>query len=460
MSSSPMREKIETLWARYRPGELLHRAMPRGLFPRSLIIIVAPIFLLLAIVSYIFFERELDITTRRMARDVAADAAFLVALEDSYRGPERLRLRALAEKQLRYRLTFFPGAKVAPPKYATPRNTIDRALDDTIGQQIGEDRNFETHRLGPRYFSIGVQANDGVLYMKVPRERVTVSAPDLFVAWMVGASLILLGISILFLRNQVRPIEQLARAAEAYGKGRDVPDFKPYGATEVRRAAQAFITMRQRIARHLQQRTDMLSGVSHDLKTPLTRMRLQLAMMPPSPETKALTEDAEEMERMVVEYLDFARGEGGEKPELADIGALIREAAAVAARGRAGGAERLGLDVPEGVLMAVKAYALKRCAGNLIDNALKHAAHVRVSLVLGGRFAQILVDDDGPGIAEDRREEAFRPFHRLDQGRNLQSGGVGLGLAIARDFARAHGGDLVLSQSPLGGLRATITLPV
>jgi len=305
-----------------------------------------------------------------------------------------------------------------------------------------------------------VEVHNGVLHILVPRDRITVSAPDIFILWMAGSSLILLGVAILFLRNQVRPIERLARAADAFGKGRAVPDFKPYGATEVRRAAQAFLTMRDRIERHVQQRTEMLAGVSHDLKTPLTRIRLQLAMMQPGPETEALSEDIAEMERMLDEYLDFARGEGGEKSQLADLGDLVRDAANACARARRGGEDRLALEAPSGVLLAVKASALRRCVTNLIDNAFKHGRRVRVSLALEARFAEVHVDDDGPGIALDKREEAFRPFHRLGEGRNLQSGGVGLGLAIARDIARAHGGDLLLSESPDAGLRATIRLPV
>jgi two-component system osmolarity sensor histidine kinase EnvZ len=218
--------------------------------------------------------------------------------------------------------------------------------------------------------------------------------------------------------------------------------------------------MRERIERHVQQRTEMLAGVSHDLKTPLTRIRLQLALMQPGPETEALREDIAEMERMLDEYLDFARGEGGEKSQLADLGDLVRDAANACARARRGGEQRLTLETPSGVLLAVKINALRRCVTNLIDNAFKQGRQVRISLELGARFAEIHVDDDGPGITPDQREEAFRPFHRLDEGRNLQTGGVGLGLAIARDIARAHGGELLLSESPDGGLRATIRLPV
>ena len=239
-----------------------------------------------------------------------------------------------------------------------------------------------------------------------------------------------------------------------------MPDFKPYGATEVRRAAQAFITMRERIERHVQQRTEMLAGVSHDLRTPLTRIRLQLAMMKQGPEIDALRDDIAEMQRMLDEYLDFARGEEGEKSQLADLGDLVRDChggGCARARARRGPPHPRS---PSGTLLSVKANALRRCVTNLIDNALKHGQQVRVSLAHTARFAEIHVDDDGPGIVPEQREEALHPFHRLDEGRNLQSGGVGLGLAIARDIARAHGGELLLADSPLGGLRAIVRLPV
>jgi two-component system osmolarity sensor histidine kinase EnvZ len=442
---------------RLRPGRFIKRFLPRGLFGRSLIIIVAPMVILQVIVSYVFFERDLETTTQRMASDVAADIALLIAQEDTFASPLRERLRGLAERQLRYEIHFERGARIAPPvrRY---RSTIDVALDQVIAQQIGERRHFQTVALpGKHKFAISVEVHDGVLRAIVPRDRITVSSPDIFILWMLGSSLGLLAVAILFLRNQVRPIERLARAADAFGKGRAVPDFKPYGATEVRRAAQAFLTMRERIERHVQQRTEMLAGVSHDLKTPLTRIRLQLAMMPECPESEALRQDIAEMERMLDDYLEFARGEGGERSQLADLGALVRDAAEAAGRARPGPLE---VNVPNGILLSVKTNALRRCVTNLIDNALKHGRSTAVSIELEQRFAEIHVDDDGPGIAAAKRDEAFRPFHRLDEGRNLQVGGVGLGLTIARDIARAHGGDLLLSDSPLGGLRATIRLPL
>jgi len=457
MSSSPTASLKPFTWRDLRPGRFIKRFLPRGLFGRSLIIIVAPMLLLQGVVSYVFFERHLETTTRRMARDVAADIALLISQEDSYPSPLRQQLRANAARQLRYELSFTPGVNISPTTHVY-HSTIDRALDEVIAQQIGEDRHFESSPLeGKTKIAISVDVHDGILRAVVPRDRVTVSSPDIFIVWMGGSSLILLIVAVLFLRNQVRPIERLARAADAFGKGRAVPDFKPYGATEVRRAAQAFLTMRERIERHVQQRTEMLAGVSHDLKTPLTRIRLQLAMMPDSAESRALHQDVAEMERMLDDYLEFARGEGGERSQIVDLGGLVRDAAQAAGRARPG---PLDIGVSDGVLLSVKPNALRRCVTNLIDNALKHGRSAAVSLELENRFAAIHVDDDGPGIAADQREEAFRPFHRLDVGRNLQAGGVGLGLAIARDIARAHGGDLVLSDSPRGGLRATVRLPI
>jgi two-component system, OmpR family, osmolarity sensor histidine kinase EnvZ len=298
----------------------------------------------------------------------------------------------------------------------------------------------------------------------VPRDRVTVSKPDLFILWMVVSAALLTGIAFVFLRNQVRPIERLARAADSFGKGRAVPDFKPYGATEVRRAAQAFITMRERIERHVSQRTEMLAGVSHDLKTPLTRLKLALALMPDGEghdapnEVKSMRADIAEMEHMLDDYLAFARGEGGEDSSAIDLSELVREVAASAERTKQ--RARIAVTAPDHLPMNGRRAGLRRLLANLIDNALKHGSRVAVSLSRDDHLVEIVVEDDGPGIAEPQREEAFRPFHRLDEGRNLQSGGSGLGLAIARDIARAHGGDIILDKSALGGLKAMIRLPV
>ena len=443
--------------ARFDPFRVLKRYLPRGLFWRSLLIIVTPVVLLQGVVSYVFFERDLESTTRWMARDIAADAAFLVALEDTHTMAERAALRAQASRMLGYPVTFQPGLRIDPPAHQG-RSSIDRALDEVIGQQINVKRNFEVTSSAST-IDIRIEAHDGVLRMMVPRSRVTVTSPDIFIVWMVGSALILMAVAVLFLRNQVRPIERLALASEAFGKGRAVPDFKPYGASEVRRAASAFLTMRQRIERHVTQRTEMLAGISHDLKTPLSRMKLQLAMMPESADIQEMRGDIAEMEHMLDEYLEFARGEGGEQSTLEDLSDLARDAAATSSGAYGMESAVLSVEAPGPISIYMKRKALRRCVTNLIDNALKFGREVKVSVLQDGAFARIVVDDDGPGIPLERREEAFRPFHRLDTGRNLQTGGSGLGLAIARDIARAHGGDILLETSPLGGLRATLRLP-
>src|SRR6185503_7589681 len=272
------------------------------------------------------------------------------AQEDNYRGIEREKLRALSARQLDYRIQLIPGENL-PPFHGQPISTIDVALDDILEQRIGADRDFRTARIDDD-FEIRVDVHDGVLSVLVPRDRVTVSKPDIFILWMVGSSLLLMGIAIIFLRNQVRPIERLARAADSFGKGRAVPDFKPYGAAEVRRAAQAFITMRERIDRHVAQRTEMLAGVSHDIKTPLTRMKLSLAMMPDDADITAMRADIAEMEHMLDDYLAFARGEGGEEASLTDLGEMIREAAVAAERAQPGA--RIDVTAPAHVSVSVK----------------------------------------------------------------------------------------------------------
>jgi two-component system osmolarity sensor histidine kinase EnvZ len=441
------------------PFRALKKTMPRGLFGRSLIIIVAPVVILLGVVTYVFFERHYDIMTARMAHGVAADIAFLINIEETYPpGKTRSGLLDMAAKNLGYQISVLPGEHLDRPYRHSAPNLKD-AMVNVFASQFGVAYPFTSRNLG-EFVDLKVQAKDGVLRVLIPRKRLTASNVDIFILWMVGSSLVLLSVAILFLRNQVRPIERLAYAAEAFGKGRAVPDFKPYGAAEVRRAAQAFLTMRERIERYVQQRTEMLAGVSHDFKTPLTRLKLELAMMGDLVDTTAPRGDVAEMEHMLDEYLDFARGEGGEESQSADLSEIVRDAAAAAARARGAGADRLIVETAPGIVLSVRKNALRRCMTNLIDNALKHGSHVDVTLRHSGRNVEVLIDDDGPGIPEARREEAFRPFHRLDEGRNLQKGGSGLGLAIARDIARAHGGDLTLGESAAGGLRAEIRLPV
>jgi two-component system osmolarity sensor histidine kinase EnvZ len=303
-----------------------------------------------------------------------------------------------------------------------------------------------------------------VIYVKLPDALMTVSAPEnrifststyAFMAWMTAASIVLLGIAVLFLRNQIKPIRRLAEAADAFGKGREIADFRPAGAEEVRAAARAFLAMRDRIRRHIRERTEMLAGVSHDLRTPLTRMKLQLSLMPSDPEVDELKRDIDEMEKMVGAYLAFARGQSEQPAEPTDLGNLINELADdVRRRGR-----ELQIDIDGSLTLPLRRLSFKRALSNLIENALRFGRNVQLSVIRMANRVEIRIEDDGPGLPEKERHKVFRPFYRLDQARH-GSGNVGLGLTIARDAVLAHGGEIALGQSPMGGLMVTIRLPV
>jgi two-component system, OmpR family, osmolarity sensor histidine kinase EnvZ len=333
---------------------------------------------------------------------------------------------------------------------------LDSTLSDEINRQIG--RPFWIDTVGrSNYVDIRIKLDDGVMHVLARRSQTYASNSQIFLWWMLGTSSVLITIAILFLRNQIKPILRLADAAESFGKGRPVPhDFRPRGAREVRQAAQAFVEMRDRIERHVEQRTTMLAGVSHDLRTILTRFKLELAMFEDSPEIEAMRRDVDEMQAMLEDYMAFAKGDAGEEIVSADIGELLGEV-----KSQAHGAKDISIDVNGAPLVVkLKRHAFKRAVANLVNNAARFADHISVSAGKKNGSLVVEVDDNGPGIPEAEREHVFRPFYRLDHARNQDSGSTGLGLAIARDIARIHGGDIALSQSQLGGLKAVLTVPV
>jgi two-component system osmolarity sensor histidine kinase EnvZ len=287
------------------------------------------------------------------------------------------------------------------------------------------------------------------------RHAAYASNSEIFLFWMIGTSLVLIAIAIAFLRNQIKPILRLADAAESFGMGRDAK-IRPRGAREVRRAAQAFLEMKQRIERSIEQRTAMLAGVSHDLRTLLTRFKLELALLGDSPEIEAMKRDVDEMGRMLEAYLAFARGDSGEQSEPTDMAAFLDELRADAERH----GHRATVSFHGYPIVTVKPAAFKRCLANLVSNAARFAGTIAINGHRDHRWLTITVDDDGSGIPVSMREEVFKPFLRLDDARNQDEGGTGLGLAIARDIARSHGGEITLADSPLGGLRATVRVPV
>ncbi|MEQ1890152.1 MAG: ATP-binding protein [Alphaproteobacteria bacterium] len=434
----------------------LKNLLPKGLFGRSLLIVVVPVVLLQAIVTYIFFERHWDTVTRRLSRAVAGEVALLT---ETYATPltaaGQQTANAQAARTFQLEVAYLPGETLPAPSanelFFSPAVT----LADEISKQIGQKFWIGAHPYGD-YLDLRVQMNQGVLRILTPRNRVTSQTAHIFILWMFGTSLVLLSVAVVFLRNQVRPIAQLAAAAEEFGKGREAPDFKPAGASEVRQAAAAFLEMRDRIGRQIAQRTLMLAGVSHDLRTPLTRMKLQLAMLPDSEEIEALRADISEMQYMLDEYLAFAGGQAGEAESQTDICELIGEIThEYARRGKS-----VSTHTEQNLFLPLRRGNFKRCIVNLVENAQAHGKNVEIHAVQTQDHIEIIVDDDGPGLASEKYEDAFLPFQRLDDSRSPDRAGVGLGLAIARDIARSHGGDISLGRSPMGGLRATIRTPV
>lgn len=438
-----------------RPLRLnLKRILPRTLYGRALLIIVSPLILLQIVSTWIFYDRHWDTITWRLASSLAGEIAMV--MDAIRRNPEDVdTIFRSAQLTIELQMVLRPG-EILPNEPVQRTSMISEVLARAMDERVKRPYRIDSSAFREEVV-IDVQMADAVLTVIVPGSRLFSSTTYIFIMWMVGTSLVLFAVASVFMRNQVRPIRRLARAVDSFGKGREPEqDFKLEGALEVRQAAQAFNLMSERIRRQIRQRTDMLSGVSHDLRTPLTRMKLQLAMLDQGPEIEELKANVGEMEKMIEGYLTFARGEGGEKSVETDLGALIEEAAEQW--------KRAGMSIDhhsEGRIVTwIKPEAFKRCLDNLVANAKRHAENVWVGIGRRGNAIELTIDDDGPGIPPDKREEVFRPFYRLDRSRNPETGGTGLGLAIARDVARVHGGDIELDDSPHGGLRVRVRLPV
>jgi two-component system osmolarity sensor histidine kinase EnvZ len=431
------------------------RFVPRSLFGRALLIIVTPLVLLQLVAAYIFYERHWDTVGRHMALDLANDIVVLVKLLQAFPEPgDQAFIIWAGNNYLGLNVRSEMGG-VLPDVSGQGFSLLRPSLERTLSAQLRMPFTVDTESR-PKDLLISVELDDRVLHVITSRKRVFSTTTYLFILWMVGTSIVLLAIAIFFLRNQVRSVRRLAEAAERLGKGQQVPDFKPEGALEVRQAAAAFIVMRDRIQRQIAQRTELLAGVSHDLRTPLTRMKLQLAMADDDEAVRDLQSDVAEMERMIDGYLAFARGEKGEEPAPVNIGDVLDEAVADARR--KGAAVTLGPVEP--AVLALRRNAFRRCLANLLDNAMRHGERIVVGATRGGEAIEITIDDDGPGVPEDQRQAVFKAFYRLDASRNLESGGVGLGLTIAGDVVHGLGGDIILGDSPIGGLRATVRLPL
>jgi two-component system osmolarity sensor histidine kinase EnvZ len=462
-------EAPPTRWIQFRSAAgqvgarllaLLGELVPKGLYARALIIIITPIVLLESVVAFVFMERHWEAVTRRLSEATARDIAALIDIYRDYpHGDNHARLIEMARDRLNLSLRFLPAGDLPAAQPKPFFSLLDRTLSNEIRKHVKYPYWIDTVG-NSRHVEIRVKLDPAVLRFVATRSQTYASNSHIFLMWMVGTSVVLLTVAILFLRNQIRPILRLAEAADAFGKGRPVPeDFRPRGAREVRQAAQAFLEMRDRIKQHVDQRTTMLAGVSHDLRTVLTRFKLELALIGDSQEIRALKADVNEMQHMLEDYLAFSKGDGGEEAKPTNLRELLEEIYE--------DAQIYGTPVElklrkrrEDLVLPLKRQALKRAITNLVSNAARFGDQVVIRAATERTWLRIEVDDDGPGIPPAERVNVFRPFYRLDHARNQDTGNTGLGLAIARDIARSHGGDIALGQSSLGGLRAIITVPL
>jgi two-component system osmolarity sensor histidine kinase EnvZ len=446
--------RVSDGWLRF--NKLFKGFMPKGLYARSLLIIIAPMVILQSVVAFVFMERHWNLVTQNLSAAVVQDIAALMDIYKSYpQDADQTKIKQIAQNRLGLVIDFLPLADMPPPGPKPFFSLLDQALSVEIRKQISRPYWIDTVGRS-NLVEIRIQLDDNVLRVFAKRSAAYASNSEIFLLWMVGTSLVLLTVAILFLRNQIRPILRLADAAESFGKGREAPNFRPRGAREVRRAAQAFLEMKARIERAMEQRTTMLAGVSHDLRTVLTRFKLELALLGDVPEAEAMKRDVDEMGRMLEAYLAFARGDTGEQSAPTDMAMFLEELKADAERH----GHKTTVVFHGYPTVTVKPAAFKRCISNLVSNAARFAQGISITGHRDHRWLTITVDDDGPGIPQAMREEVFKPFLRLDDARNQDEGGTGLGLAIARDIARSHGGDIMLGDSPLGGLRATVRIPV
>ncbi len=439
---------------------LLSDLMPKGLYARALIIIIAPIVVLEGVIAFVFMERHWQWVTRRLSEATARDISSLIQVYEYDTSQKKHdRLIKLARDKLDLSMKILPKGNLPPPRPKPFFSLLDQALSREISKHV--KRPFWINTVGDSdLVEIRVKHPKAILHFIATRSQTYASNSHIFLLWMVGTSIILLTVAILFLRNQIRPILRLAEAASEFGKGRGVPeDFRPRGAREVRDAAEAFLEMRERITTHVDQRTAMLAGVSHDLRTILTRFKLELAFLGDSEDVNSLKSDVKEMQHMLEDYLAFARGDGGEDSAPVDLKDLLAEVVDEA--------QVYGVPIDlkfrsrqNKIIVPLKRNAFKRAITNLVSNAVRYGDKIIIRVAREQDWVRVEVDDNGAGIPENERSAVFRPFYRLDKARTQGDGSTGLGLAIARDIVRGHGGDIKLGDSTIGGLRAVISIPI
>ena len=436
----------------YGLNNLIKKILPKRLFYRSLIIVATPMILLQMIITVVFFDSLWIKANKGMTKSLVGEVKTMF---DVYKNDTENRnmILDLYNKNFDFAVTVKQNKLLPAKKTERWYSPMDRSLRRELKPVFGSSYWFDTTSY-KEVVELRIKYKNGFLQIFFPKNKIAPSSTRIFALWITLPGLLLIMIAIIFLKNQTRPIVNLAKAAEKFGKGEFIREFRPSGAQEIRQAAYEFDKMRKRITIHLNQRSEMLSGISHDLRTPLTRLKLQLALLKQQDLAKKMGDDIDEMEKMLNEYLEFSRHQKNEETESVKINDIIEEVV------KKYESKKINTSVNENLKINIRPNSIKRCLSNLIDNGLSYGGMVSISSNKIENNLSITVDDDGPGIEKKEYQNVMKPFYRIDKSRGQNKSGVGLGLSIANDIIRSHGGSISLDKSPLNGLRVMISLPL
>ena len=423
--------------------------LPKGLYSRSLLIIIIPVVVLQGILTFVFLDRHWQLVTRKLSSAVASEIATFIDVVPS------LGLNKVIELSERFydaEVNYIPNKKIIsnPPK---PINLVENTLSKELSKNMNNSFWVDAHTYEKRVI-VQIEKKEGIYEFIIPRRNVYATNSHIFLVWMVISSLLLVSVAVIFMRQQIKPIEKLSKAAQQFGLGKKMENFKPSGATEVRRAAEAYLKMQERIERFIEQRTLMLAGVSHDLRTPLTRLKLQIEMLSDDKTNIELLSDVNEMQKMLENYLDFAEDVTREKATKTDLKKMINEI--IDSESAKSKTIEFNIKNDEPIFFECRTIAMKRCITNLLNNACSYGDRVRIALEKKKDVIDISIEDNGPGIDKSDYDKAIKPFIRLDSSRNQNIPGSGLGLSISQDITSNHGGKLIMSKSNLGGLKVQL----